>query len=124
MTESCEMYLKQILILKNEYGNVKAIDIAKNMGFSKPSVSNALSSLKDKNFIKVSNGYIELTDKGLIIANEVFEKFEIIKRFLINSLKMNVEDAKINACRIEHIITDSCYREMIDYLKEENNVRT
>lgn len=119
MTESCEMYLKQILILKNKHGNVKAIDIAKSMSFSKPSVSNALSSLKDKSFIIIENGLIELTDSGLKTAKSVQKKFEIIKTFLIKSLKLNEEEAEINACRMEHIINDSCYREMIDYIKED-----
>lgn len=119
MTESCEMYLKQILILKNKYGFVKAIDIAKSMNFSKPSVSNAIASLRDKNFITIDNSSIELTDKGEKIAKNVLKRFETIKNFLINTLNLEDQEAEINACRMEHIITDSCYRKMIDYLKED-----
>lgn len=118
MTESCEMYLKQILILKKKHENIKAIDIAKSMGFSKPSVSNALSLLKEKRLININKGLIELTDNGLAEANNIIEKFETIKLFLTDSLKLDEEVSKINACRMEHIITDSCYRKMIDYIKE------
>ena len=69
--ESGENYLETILVLKNKNGYVRSIDIARTLSFSKPSVSRAMSLLKEGEYIKIdSDGYIELTDAGLQIAKK------------------------------------------------------
>ena len=71
--ESGENYLETILILKNRNGDVRAVDIANELNFSKPSVSRAMSILKSGGFITISPaGMIELTDVGLEMASQVY----------------------------------------------------
>ena len=65
MQESGEMYLETILILKNKNEFVSSIDVAKHLGFSKPSVSRGVGILKAEGYIVIDdNGHINLTDKG------------------------------------------------------------
>ena len=73
--ESAEDYLETILVLKNRLGNVRSIDIAHELSFSKPSVSVAMKNLRLNNYITVDeNGYINLTDSGMAIAGKIYER--------------------------------------------------
>lgn len=118
MNESIEMYLETILIIKNEKTKVKKIDIAKKLNYSKPSISRAMNILEEKEYITIENNNIELTEQGLILANSIYEKHNIITQFLIKTLKIDHEEAEINACKIEHIITNECYNKMKEYIGE------
>lgn len=120
MNESVEMYLETILIIKNRKDNVKAIDIAKELNYSKPSVSRAMNILKEKGYILIENNNIFLTDKGILFANSIYEKHQIITIFLENTLNIDNKEANINACKIEHIITDNCYKKIKEYVGENN----
>lgn len=80
--ESAEDYLETILILKNRLGNVRSIDIAHELSFSKPSVSVAMKNLRLNNYITVDeNGYINLTDSGMAIAGKIYELSHIPDKF-------------------------------------------
>lgn len=120
MNESLEMYLETILILSIDLENVRAIDIAKKLNYSKPSISKAMNILKEREYIIIENNNIELTKKGKIIAKEIYEKHKIITKFLINTLDLDFNEAEINACKIEHIITTNCYQRMKEKVGEEN----
>lgn len=120
MHESREMYLETILILKKRKGQVRSIDIARELSFSKPSVSRAVGILRVDDFILVdSNGYIELTEKGKEKAKDIYEKHKILTTFLVNTIKVSPEIAEEDACRIEHIISDDSFQGIKKYL--ENN---
>ncbi|MBR4436890.1 MAG: metal-dependent transcriptional regulator [Spirochaetales bacterium] len=109
MQESGEMYLETILILKEKNKTVRAIDIAENMGFSKPSVSRALSILKDENCIAVDDkGLITLTRKGSQIARKIYERHVVLSDMLI-ALGVDQKTALEDACRIEHVISDKSF---------------
>lgn len=101
--ESEEMYLETILVLKKQYRDVRSIDIANTLNYSRASVSRAINLLKEREYITVTKGIIAFTDKGLIRANEIYERHEIITGVLT---KMGVPEnvAEDNACRIEHVI--------------------
>ena len=72
--ESAENYLETILILKNKNGAVRSIDIANELGFSKPSLSVAMKNLRENGYIEVdSSGYITLLDSGRQIAEKIYE---------------------------------------------------
>ena len=104
-SESIEMYLETILLLQKMQDYVRAIDIATELGYSKPSVSNAMKSLKCKGYITVSNtGQIELTEQGREIACEVQEKNRVLTELLLK-IGMRDEVAKENACRMEHVVS-------------------
>lgn len=118
MNESIEMYLETILLLSKNKDKVRSIDIARELKYSKPSISRAISLLKDKGFIDVCNNSIILTKEGLDFANDVYLKHTIITKFLIRTLKISFEEASINACKIEHVITDECFLKMREFVGE------
>ena len=107
--ESAEMYLETILVLHERKGYVRAIDIANEMGFSKPSVSIAMKNLRASECIEVSpEGNITLTDKGRAIAEKIYERHKYITRWL-RALGVSPETAEDDACRIEHVISDETF---------------
>jgi len=112
--ESGEDYLERILMIKEEKGNVHSIDIAHGLNFSKPSVSIAMKKLKENGYITMEdNGLINLTTKGYEIARAIYERHRILTSLLIN-LGVSKETAKIDACKIEHDLS----QETFDKIKE------
>lgn len=119
LQESGENYLETILRLRNRQGNVRSIDLAVELNYSKPSISRAVALLKKAGYLTVDeNGYIELTAAGLEKANSVYEKHKMIKSFLVKVLGVNEETAENDACRIEHIISDESFGAMKNYVKK------
>ena len=103
--ESAENYLEAILILKKRNGQVRSIDIANELGFSKPSVSVAMKNLRENGYITVDgDGFIRLTQAGLDIAEMIYERHTLISTWLIR-LGVNPKTAAEDACRIEHVIS-------------------
>ena len=111
MHESGEMYLETILLLKKQNGNVRSIDIARELGFSKPSVSRGVGILKN-------DGYIKLTEKGTEKATAVYEKHECLTEFLMHTAKVSKEVAEDDACKIEHIISDEVFEGIKKFLNK------
>lgn len=109
--ESAENYLETILILSQRKGKgeVRSIDIVNELEFSKPSVSVAMKNLRENGYITVDkDGYIRLTDKGLEIAEKMYERHTLLSQWLI---KLGVDEkvAVEDACRMEHVISaESC----------------
>ena len=109
MHESGEMYLESIYVLSQKSDSVRSIDICDYMGYSKPSVSRAVGLLKKDGHIVVDGkGYISLTDSGLQIAKNIFERHTIIMNTLL-SLGIPEEIADKDACKIEHVISDETF---------------
>ena len=107
--ESVEMYLETILILKNRFGYVRSIDIAHELGYSKPSVSRAVSLLKENDYITYDpNGMILLTEKGSEIAESIYERHKVLSKYLI-SLGVSEDTAQRDACRMEHVISPETF---------------
>lgn len=107
--ESAEMYLETIYLLSQQQQNVRSIDVAEYMGYSKPSISRAIGLLKQGGYVVVDDdGFLKLTDSGLEVAKKVFERHTIVSRFLI---KLGVEEeiALEDACKIEHVISDQSF---------------
>ena len=105
--ESAENYLETILILSQRKGKgeVRSIDIVNELEFSKPSVSVAMKNLRENGYITVDkDGYIRLTDKGLEIAEKMYERHTLLSQWLI---KLGVDEkvALEDACRMEHVIS-------------------
>ncbi len=119
ITGSAEMYLETIHILSKKDAPIRSIDISGKMGFSKPSVSRAVSNLKNEGCILINeNGHISLTDKGLAIAKKIYERYEILTDLLI-SLGIDPQTAEDDACRIKHSITDESFGMIKKHLKEK-----
>ena len=105
--ESAENYLETILILSQRKGKgeVRSIDIVNELEFSKPSVSVAMKNLRENGYITVDkDGYIRLTDKGLEIAEKMYERHTLLSQWLIK-LGVDEKDAEEDACRMEHDIS-------------------
>lgn len=107
--ESGEMYLESILVLSKKGSSVRAIDICEYLGYSKPSVSRALSILKKSGYVIADkNGYLTLTDEGRSVAEKIFERHRILTAVLV-SLGVDPEVASDDACKIEHHISDESF---------------
>ena len=112
--ESAENYLEAILMIKNQKGSVRSIDIAHELNFSKPSVSVAMKALKDDGYITIDEGSISLTEKGLLVAESVYERHEVIASLLI-SLGVSNEVAYEDSCKIEHVISEETFLKLKEY---------
>ena len=107
LQESGEMYLETIYVLTKKSNSVRAIDVAEEMGYSKPSVSRALGLLKDGGFITADKkGYLHLTEAGLIAAKKTYERHTVLTDFF-RKIGIPDEIAEEDACRIEHFISDT-----------------
>ena len=109
LQESGEMYLETIYVLSQKMANVRSIDVCDYMGYSKPSVSRAVGLLKNGGYITVDeNGFLSLTDIGLELAEQIYERHTIISNFLIK-IGVTRETADEDACRIEHVISKETF---------------
>lgn len=118
--ESAEDYLEMILVLKRKKGTVRSIDIAREMNFSKPSVSIAMKKLREEGFITIEQDHeIELTPKGREIAETIYERHVVISQIL---MKIGVEEttAVKEACRIEHVISQDSFEKLKEAGKAGN----
>ena len=117
--ESVEDYLEKILMLKEKQENVRAIDLANFMSFSKPSVSNALKKLKQYGYVTVNedDGFINLTPEGERIARATYERHTVISQVLI-SLGVSQETAYEDACSTEHIISEETFNVLKEYYQK------
>ena len=107
LQESGEMYLETILVLSQRSGFVRAIDIGEEMGYSKPSVSRAVSILRQGGYIHVAeDGGITLTEEGRAVAEKIYERHRLLSGFLI-SLGVDEKNAVEDACKMEHVISDA-----------------
>ena len=114
------MYLETIHVLSKKNGSVRAIDISEYMGYSKPSVSRAMSILKNADYIEVDeHGYITLTDTGLEIANKMYERHTLLTEFLIR-IGVDKETAADDACKIEHHISEASFEAIKRFAESEN----
>ena len=108
-TESTEMYLENILVLSQKTGSVRAIDISRYSGYSKPSVSRAMGILREGGFIRIDTfGIITLTETGYAVASKILERHRVLTEML-KSFGISDETAAEDACRIEHVISDETF---------------
>ena len=118
--ESAENYLETILILKKRHGQVRSIDIATELSFSKPSVSIALKNLRLNQYVEVDeDGYITLLPKGLDIAEKMYERHTLLTNWLV-FLGVSKETATEDACRIEHVISEETFEAMKNHAESIN----
>ena len=107
--ESSENYLETILVLSKRLPVVRAVDIAKELDFTKPSVSIAMKNLREKNQIRVTDaGFIYLTDSGKAIAEMIYERHQLLTECLVK-LGVPFETAEKDACKIEHVISPESF---------------
>ena len=116
LQESGEMYLETIYVLSKKSDSVRSLDVAEQMGFSKPSVSRAVKLLKEGEYLTVDkDGYVHLTESGLAVAKKIYERHTVLTELLV-SLGVSRETAAEDACKIEHVISDESFAAMKNHL--------
>ena len=116
--ESAENYLETILILRQRIGDVRSVDIANELGYSKPSISIAMRNLRENNYINVDkNGFITLLPPGQEIAERMYERHTFLTHCL-SSLGVAPEIAAEDACRIDHVISAESFEAIKAYVKK------
>ena len=113
--ESQEMYLETILKIQKRKGSVRSIEIAEELGYSRPSVSRAVGIMKDDGFIVVhADGLIDLTETGKEKAENIFSRHKSLTQALV-VMGLSPEAAEENACRVEHVITEEAFEAIKKY---------
>ena len=117
--ESAENYLEAILMIKKEKGFARSIDVANELGFSKPSVSVAMKNFREEGYVTIDgDGNISLTAKGKKIAERVYERHNIIARALI-ALGVDEDVAYEDSCKIEHDISQQSFEKIKEFLDKQ-----
>ncbi len=112
MQESPEDYLETIYMLSIDQQDVRSIDVARHLGYSKPSVSVAMKRLRENGYVIMDeNSLLSLTEKGLEIARSVYERHEVITKYLI-SIGIDADTAQKDACRMEHVISETTFQKI------------
>ena len=114
--KSAEDYLEQILMIREQKGFVRSIDIAAGLGVTKPSVSIAMKRLRENGYIVMDrDNLITLTETGYGIASKIYDRHKTLTRFL-QMLGVRDETAREDACRLEHDISQESYEALLRYL--------
>ena len=120
--KSSEDYLEAMLIMKEVHGYIRSIDIAMELGVTKPSVSYATKRLRENGYITMDrDGFITLTDKGMDIATHIYERHKVLTDVLIH-LGVSPETARQDACKLEHDISDESFAALKHHM-EKNRAR-
>ena len=122
MQESPEDYLETIYMLSLEKDEVRSIDVARHLGFSKPSVSVAMKRLRENGYVDMDdNNYLTLTAAGKEIAVKIFERHNVLAGYL-RSVGVSADTAARDACRIEHVLSEESFQILKGlYLQSQKN---
>ena len=118
--ESAEDYLEAMLMLREQKGYIRSVDVADKLGVTKPSVSYAVKRLRENDYLVMNqDGHITLTEKGETIAQRIYERHRILTKILLK-IGVSEESAKADACRIEHDICDETFEAIRRFVDSEN----
>lgn len=116
--ESAEDYLEAILVLSRQGGGVRSVDIASMLAVSKPSVSHAMKLLREDGYIAMDRyGTVTLLDKGMEIAEQVYERHNVLTKML-EGLGVSSEVARADACKIEHDLSAESFQKIKAHLEK------
>jgi DtxR family Mn-dependent transcriptional regulator len=121
LRESGENYLEAILVLRQKNGSVRSIDVANHLGVTKPSVSRAVSILKQADYLWMDrDGSLHLTPAGTQIAEAIYERHRLLTEYLV-ALGVSEETAAQDACRIEHVISAESFEKIKEHASRSAN---
>ena len=116
--ESGEMYLEAILVLNQKNGFTRSVDVGEYLGYSKPSVSRAMSTLRSGGYVQVEdNGGLVLTESGREIAEKIFERHTLLSQLLM-ALGVPEGTAIADACKMEHAISDESFQALKRHMEQ------
>ena len=114
-------YLEAVLVLQKKKGMVRSVDLARHMGFSKPSISHAVGVLKNGGFLTVDeDGYFHLTEDGREVAEKIYERHQFFTEQLV-AVGVDRETAERDACRIEHAISEETFQKLKASVEKQSN---
>jgi Mn-dependent DtxR family transcriptional regulator len=114
--ESSEDYLEALLLLQQNQSDIHAIDLVNFTGYTKPSISRAIHKLVNQQYLIVDeNNHLQFTPEGYELAQKIYYKHTTLTKFFI-SLGVDPEIAEVDACRIEHIISETTFQAICDSL--------
>ena len=117
--QSAEDYLETILKLQERNGHVRSVDIAEEMGFSKPSVSRAMKLLRTDDYIEMDEvGYITLLEKGREVAQRIYDRHKMLTALFV-SLGVDPEVAAEDACKVEHDLSEETFSKLSAYMEKQ-----
>ena len=116
--ESAEMYLETIHVLHEEQDTVHAVDIARRMGYSKPTISEWMGKLRKQGYVVMEGSNILLTESGEAVAQKIYER-HILLTDLLTRLGVSEQTAEEDACRIEHYISDETFQCLKNHYKDK-----
>ena len=118
---SGEDYLEAVLVLQKKKVMVRSVDLARHMGFSKPSISHAVGVLKNGSFLTVDeDGYFHLTEDGREVAEKIYERHQFFTEQLV-AVGVDRETAERDACRIEHAISEEAFQKLKASVEKQSN---
>ena len=118
LTSAMEDYLEAVLMMQQRHGYVRCVDVAEHLGVKKPSVSRAVKELsKSGHLVKNADGTLSLTDSGLQIATQIYEKHLFFTKQLIEA-GVPEEIAKKDACKLEHVISEESFARLKSLFEE------
>ena len=116
--KSAEDYLEAMLMLKEEKGYIRSVDIADRLGVARPSVSYSVKNLRENGYLSMdSSGFITLSKSGMEIAEKIYTRHKVLTKFFI-SLGVDEEIAKEDACKVEHDLTDETFDALVKHIEE------
>ena len=116
--ESAEDYLEMILMLREQKGYARSIDIASALGVTKPSVSFAMKKLRENGYIVMdAENYITLTDQGMEIAERIYTRHKALTKFLVQ-IGVDEKIAREDACKIEHDLSNETFQALLKQIKD------
>lgn len=121
LSESTEMYLETVYLIQRENGHAHVVEIANQLGITKPSVTKAMNQLKEEGLIqKEAYGHITLTPTGEKMSQDIVKRHDLLTRFLEHSLNLDHREATDNACKMEHIISTGMMKAIKSYLEKKD----
>lgn len=114
--ESGEDYIEAILMLQQENGSVRSVDIAQHLGVTKASVSKAMAMLEANGYVEIVKRDVRLTEKGMAHASEILERHEFFRKLLI-SAGVAPEVAEEEGCHMEHCLSEDSFKKLQSYVE-------
>lgn len=121
ISASLEDYIEAIHQISKEKQIVKAIDLSKRLDVKRSSVAEAIKNLTKRELVTYENNELNLTGKGLEIAKEVINRHNTLYNFFAEILKVEPKEAQLNACRVEHVITENAFKNLTKFVKEKTD---
>lgn len=117
--KAAEDYLEAMLMMKEKHGFIRSIDVAEQMGVTKPSVTYTTKRLRENGYITMDkDGLITLTDSGLEIANRIYTRHKLLTIFFMR-LGVDAETARTDACKVEHDVSDKTFDAICRHAQEK-----